>query len=81
MNANGVQLVVAGHKHCFRYDPPSGDRKWAQVVGGGPDLDRRKVERFPTVIEGKVVGGKLVVKAHNVLSGGVAGEFVFERRA
>ena len=81
LNANGVQLVVAGHKHCFRYDPPSGDRKWAQVVGGGPDLDRRKVERFPTVIEGKVVGGKLVVKAHNVLSGGVAGEFVFERRA
>lgn len=80
LNANGVQLVVAGHTHRFRYDPPSSGRKWAQIVGGGPHLDRSKPGRFPTVIEGKVAGGKLVVKVHNVLDGVIAGEFGFGSR-
>jgi hypothetical protein len=80
LNDNGVQLVVAGHKHCFRYDPPTASRKWAQVLGGGPNLDKSKPERFPTVIEGKVTGGKLVVKVHNVATGSLAGQFEFDKR-
>jgi hypothetical protein len=80
LNDNGVQLVIAGHKHCFRYDPPSAGRKWAQILGGGPNLDKSKPERFPTVIEGKVTGGKLVVKVHNVATGSLAGQFEFDKR-
>jgi hypothetical protein len=72
--------VVAGHKHRFRYDPPAGGRTWAQIVGGGPDLQKPDAGRFPTVIEGKVENGKLVVRAHNVRTGAVAGEFSFKRR-
>ena len=79
LNANGVQLVVAGHMHRFRYDAPTADRKWAQVVGGGPHLDRGP-ERFPTVIEGKVENGKLVVRVHNLKDKCIAGEYAYERR-
>ena len=79
LNANGVQLVVAGHMHRFRYDPPTEDRKWAQVVGGGPHLDRGP-ERFPTVIEGKVENGRLVVRVHNLKDKRIAGEYSYERR-
>ena len=79
LNANGVQLVVAGHMHRFRYDPPAADRKWAQVVGGGPHLDRGP-ERFPTVIEGKVENGKLVVRVHNLKDKCIAGEYSYEKR-
>ncbi|MBE6396204.1 MAG: hypothetical protein E7046_04300 [Lentisphaerae bacterium] len=79
LNDNGVQLVVAGHKHRFRYDPPSAGRGWAQVVGGGPHLDQGP-DRFPTVIEGKVENGKLVVRVHNLKDKRIAGEFSYERR-
>ena len=71
----GVQLVVAAHKHRFRYDAPTADRPWAQIVGGGPDLDPTKKGRFPTVIEGKVEDGNLIVTVHDVLSGKVVGEY------
>ena len=77
----GVQLVVAAHKHRFRYDAPTEDRKWAQIVGGGPELGvtRGKPDagRFPTVVEGKVRDGRLIVTVHDVLSGKVAGEYDF----
>ena len=78
---NGVQLVIAAHKHRFRIDPPSPGRHWHQIVGGGPELGysgwgakRRKDEgRFPTVIEGKVEGGRLTVVGHDLLNGRIAG--------
>ena len=73
----GVQLVIAAHQHQFRYDAPTADRKWAQIVGGGPDLDPTKDGRFPTVIEGRVEAGKLVVTVHDVLNGKVVGEYGF----
>lgn len=72
----GVQLVVTAHQHCFRYDAPAADRPWAQIVGGGCELSGKE-NRFPTVIEGRVVGGKLVVTVHDVRHGKVAGEFTF----
>lgn len=87
----GVQLVIAAHQHKFRYDAPTEDRPWAQIVGGGPELGcrlRRKEDgtyekvampdRFPTVIEGKVEGGKLVVTVYNVLNGKVVGEYRYD---
>ena len=73
----GVQLVIAAHQHQFRYDAPTGDRPWAQIVGGGPDLNPAKKGRFPTVIEGSVAGDKLVVTVHDVLNGKIAGRYDF----
>ena len=72
-----VGLVVAGHKHHYRFDPATADRPWAQIVGGGPG---RSEWNFPTVIEGRVEGGQLRVTVHNVNSGGVAGDFTFKPR-
>ena len=57
---NGVQLVMAGHTHRYRFDPATSDRPWAQIVGGG-----RGNKTFQTLIEGKVEGGELVVRVHN----------------
>jgi hypothetical protein len=57
---NGVQLVMAGHTHRYRFDPATSDRPWAQIVGGG-----RGNKTFQTLIEGKVDGGELVVRVHN----------------
>ena len=72
----GVQLVVAAHQHRFRYDPPTDDRKWAQVVGGGPELgwsgwgkNRKKDSgKFPTVIEGMVENGRLRLVVHDAFN-------------
>ena len=79
----GVQLVIAAHQHKFRYDAPTGDRPWAQVVGGGPELGMSRgkpdASRFPTVIEGKVENGNLIVTAHDVLGGKVVGKYGFAR--
>lgn len=66
----GVRLVVCGHQHGYRFDPPSDGRNWAQVVGGGPDLNRNG--RGPTVIEGFVDGSdKLRLRVHDLISGGL----------
>jgi hypothetical protein len=79
-----VQLVIAGHRHRFRYDPAGAGRSWAQIVGGGPVLTdgfgNPESSRFPTVIEGRAADGKLNVKVHNVVSGGLAGEYSYEPR-
>ena len=68
----GVQLVVCGHQHRFRFDEPTASRRWAQVVGGGPELGVAKgkpdASRFPTVVEGLVEGGKLRLVVHDVFN-------------
>ena len=73
----GVQLVIAAHQHQFRYDAPTADRPWAQIVGGGPELGKPGYGRFPTVIEGTVENGTLVVAVHDVLNGKLAGRYAF----
>ena len=85
----GVDIVISGHQHCYRYDPPAADRPWAQLVAGGCDfgvhptwIDGELVQipddtRFPTVIEGGVKDGKLVVKVHDLHHQRIAGEYVF----
>ena len=75
--AHGVQLVVAAHKHRYRYDPPTPDRPWAQIVGGGPG---RNAWNYPTVIEGEAADGRLKLMVHDVLRDKVAGTHVFKPR-
>jgi len=53
----GVQAVIAAHTHRVRYDQPTEDRTWAQIIGGTSSLDRGDV----TVIHGKAEGGKLEI--------------------
>ncbi len=75
---HGVQVVVAGHKHCYRFDPPAADRPWAQIVGGGPG--RNGKVNYPTVIEGVAADGELKLTVHNILTGEVAGSHSFKPR-
>ncbi len=72
LNRAGVNLVVCGHQHRFRFDEPDKDRSWAQVVGGGPDLARAAQGGFPTVVEGRVEDGRLRLVVHDVSSGRIA---------
>ena len=60
LSANRVQLVLAGHQHRYRYDAPSPERPWAQILGGG-----RGAKTFQTLIEGCVEKGRLVVRVHD----------------
>ncbi len=76
----GCQLVITAHRHVYRYDAPAGDRHWAQIVGGGPDMDPSKEGRFPTVIEGEVKDRKLKITVHNILTGKVQDSFTFAPR-
>ncbi|MBR0067051.1 MAG: metallophosphoesterase [Kiritimatiellae bacterium] len=63
----GVQLVVCAHQHCFRYNAPEPGRPWAHLVGGGCNGVNANRNLFPTVIEGKVIDGKLSITVHDVL--------------
>lgn len=50
----GVCLVSTGHQHRYRLDPPGGGRTWTHLVAGQFD-----------VVEGRVEGGRLVVRVHD----------------
>ncbi len=52
----GVSIVITGHQHRYRLDPPDAGRKWTHLVGGCDD-----------VIEGKVVDGKLRIAVHDCI--------------
>ena len=65
----GCQLLITAHQHHYRLDKPDGTRRWFQMVGGGPDMSGKSKGSFPTVIEGEVRDGKLVVSVHNIYSG------------
>jgi len=85
----GINLVITAHQHRFRYDAPTAERPWAHLVGGGCDFGCYgamvngvhkvfpKDEAFPTVIEGKVEDGKLVVRVHDLHHKRLAGTFSF----
>ena len=72
------QLIITAHQHGYRYDAPDATRKWAQMVGGGPNIDN--ATSFPTVIEGLVEGKRLVVRAWNVKTGAKMDEHSFAAR-
>ena len=77
LNAAGCQVLITAHLHKYNYFAPAPDRCWAQLVGGGPRLNEKD---YPTVMEGKVVGGKLHITVHNILTGKVQDQFSFARR-
>lgn len=65
----GLNLVITGHTHRFRHDPPCGGRTWDHIVCGGCDIwGKGSNRKFPTVIEGRVDGGRLVIVVHDVTS-------------
>ena len=75
------QLVITAHQHRYRYDAPTPERPWAQIVGGGPFLGPDAPEdRYPTVIEGEVKGGRLKVTVHNLRTGTVQETLSFKAR-
>ena len=84
----GCQLIITAHQHRYRYDAPTADRPWAQIVGGGPDLgftgsgDNRKEDpsRFPTVIEGLIRRGRMEILVHNLVTNTIQDRFTFRPR-
>ena len=88
LEAAGCQLVITAHQHRYRYDAPTADRPWAQIVGGGPEMgewgsgENRKADsgKFPTVIDGTVRAGRLEITVHNLLTGRIQGQFYFSPR-
>ena len=80
----GAQLIITAHQHCYRYDEPTSDRPWAQIVGGGPEMGeyngKKRPEKFPTVIEGEVIDKQLHITIHNLVSGEVQQAFDFKPR-
>jgi predicted phosphodiesterase len=75
LERHGVGLVVAGHTHRYRFDPPSPDRSWAQLVCGGAGDNT-----FQTLAVGEVEDGELVVRVHDTDSGTVAAVHRFKPR-
>ena len=75
------QLVITGHQHRYRYDAPTPERPWAQIVGGGPHiLPDAPDEHYATVIEGKVTRGRLAIMVHNLRTGTIQETLVFKPR-
>lgn len=62
----GVETVISGHTHQHRYDQPTADRPYGQLVGGGPQLERatrirgtadeERLEIATTDLEGRELG-------------------------
>lgn len=75
LEQHGVGLVVAGHTHRYRFDPPEQGRPWAQLVCGGAGNDT-----FQTLAVGEVEDGELVVRVHDTDSGNIAAVHRFQPR-
>ena len=71
----GVQGMICAHTHQFRYDPPTENRTWAQIVGGGNNL-----ERGVTIIHGKAEGDKLEIVVDSVSQNEELGRWAFSPR-
>ena len=73
----GCQVLISAHQHRYRHSAPGPGRCWAQLVGGGRALAE---SGYPTVMEGKVVGGKLRITVHNIFTGEVQETIEFDKR-
>jgi 3',5'-cyclic AMP phosphodiesterase CpdA len=73
LEAARVQLVVSGHTHEFRYDAPSNDRTWGQLVGGAP------YPKYATIIRGQADAEQLKVTMYR-LNGLLIKEWQFAPR-
>ena len=75
LTQHGVQAVVAAHTHRHRYDAATENRTWAQIVGGGPNLEGA------TVIHGKAEGDKLEIVVDSVGRNAELGRWTFAPRS
>ena len=73
----GCQLLITAHQHVYRLDAPNEEHEWLQIVGGGPNMTGKNEGHFPTVIDGEVKDGKLVVTVHNIYTGRVCSTTTF----
>lgn len=69
LDRHGVQLVMSGHTHASRVFPSTTERRWVQLVGGGPRLDPKAHQGGATVVTGEVRDGALVVSVENAATG------------
>jgi predicted phosphodiesterase len=74
IEAAGAQLVISGHTHRFRYDVPTPERPWGQLVGGAPD------PAYATIIRGHATATRLTITASR-LDGSALGEWSYAPRA
>ena len=75
LERHGVGLVVAGHTHRYRFDPPEPGRPWAQLVCGGAGAGT-----FQTLAVVEVEDGELVVRIHDTDSGNIVAVHRFPPR-
>ena len=75
LERHGVGLVVAGHTHHYRFDPPAPSRPWAQLVCGGAGDDT-----FQTLAVGGVEDGELIVGVHDTDSSAIVAVHRFNPR-
>lgn len=73
----GCQLIITAHQHRYRYDAPTADRPWAQIVGGGPEMGAKNSGDFPTVIEGRIRHRRLEILVHNLVTNTIQDRFTF----
>ncbi len=80
LEKNHCACVISAHQHRYRFEERAGNGKyrWSQMVGGGTDPESEK--EFPTVIEGLIEGGNLVLKVHNLHTGLIEEVRTFRRR-
>ena len=74
------QLLLTAHQHVYRLDQPNEEHKWMQIVGGGPNMTGKNEGHYPTVIDGEVRDGKLVVTIHNIYKGTVQETVTISKR-
>ena len=78
-----------GPMHEYRFNPAEGGRRWAQIEGGGFECGERRFGSrtivnagyFPTVMDVRVDGGRLVVDVWDVWRDRIAGRHEFAPRA
>jgi len=63
LEAAGVQLLISGHMHHYRYDAPTFEHSYGQIVGGGPFLED---EKRATLIRGRAENDSLEVVARDL---------------
>jgi len=71
----GVQLLITAHRHRFRYDSPTAERTWSQIVGGGHEPNGQI-----TVIHGKASGNTMEVVVDELNGQKELGRWTFQRR-
>lgn len=75
LNRYGVQLHVAAHMHRHRFDAPTENRQWAQIVGGGHEPKGQI-----TVIRGKAEGDTMEVVVDELNKNEQLGRWTFKKR-